>query len=161
MYTNNPCIYCIVYFVDSSDCVVWVQYCIVFIVNLRHIQGYLVHKETPTPLGLSQGSGHRLTVGSYEGALSYGRGDPVHEQFPRASRSVRINFVFISIYSFVGCCSELTAFLIQGIYCELIIPTSLRTIHIDGLPLPLANRPPCGPVHLIPLVRVGCTVLRV
>ena len=35
------------------------------------LQGYLVHEQTPTPLGPSQDPGHRPTAGSKGGAFSY------------------------------------------------------------------------------------------
>ena len=38
------------------------------------IQGYLAHKKSPPPPGRTQGPGHRPTVGSYVGGVSYERG---------------------------------------------------------------------------------------
>ena len=42
------------------------------------LQGYLAHKKTPTPLGQPHDPRHSPNVGSWEGAVSYERGTPVH-----------------------------------------------------------------------------------
>ena len=45
--------------------------------RIVRVQGYLVHKKTPTPLGPPQDPAHGPTGGSQEGAFSYDRGTPV------------------------------------------------------------------------------------
>jgi hypothetical protein len=46
-------------------------------VRVYGLQGYLVHKKTPTSLGPPLDPRHRPTVGSQGGAFSYERGTPV------------------------------------------------------------------------------------
>ena len=41
------------------------------------VQGYLAHKNTPTPVGPPEGPRHMTSVGSYGAAVSYERGTPV------------------------------------------------------------------------------------
>ena len=43
----------------------------------RALQGYLVHKKSPNPIGPPYGRGHGPTVGSYGVAVSYKRRTPV------------------------------------------------------------------------------------
>ena len=53
-----------------------------------HLQGYLAHKKTPTPLRTPWDTRHRPTVGSSGGAFSYERGTPV-KQVPHSDSSRR------------------------------------------------------------------------
>ena len=61
----------------------------------KTVQGYLAHNKTPPPLGPPQGPRHRLTVGSYGGAFSYGRGNPVHfDKSQSVSKGFHVQFIF-------------------------------------------------------------------
>jgi len=47
-----------------------------------HVEGYLAHEKSPTPLGHPQDPRHRSTVGSQGVAFSYERGTPVVPGLP-------------------------------------------------------------------------------
>ena len=70
----------------GGDCIHWSYWelhllGLLKLLNLLEAQGYLAQKKTPTPLGLSQDPRHRPTVGSWGGAFSCQRGNPVLELF--------------------------------------------------------------------------------
>ena len=59
----------------------------------RPLQGYLANTKTHPPPGTPEGSRHRLTVGSWGNAFSYGRGSPVHVRAGERRRMSRQGYL--------------------------------------------------------------------